>query len=120
MDEVCRYTLFDNVLRYEPYKAAARYPGAAKSGDGGNMAGLMRLLNTWSFIYAHGFVRVEAHTSEQAARMVSMDAAAKNADEMIEELTHMYNRKRQAAITQELSEIIGGTNIINKGEPDDS
>ena len=62
----------------------------------------------------------ESHTSEQASRMVNMDAAGKNASEIIEDLTHMYNRKRQAAITQEISEIVGSANILNKGGPDDS
>ena len=57
----------------------------------------------------------ESHTSEQAARMVNMDAAGKNASEIIEDLTSMYNRKRQAAITQEISEIVGSANIMNKG-----
>jgi F-type H+-transporting ATPase subunit gamma len=57
----------------------------------------------------------EAHTCEQAARMISMDEAGKNAEEMLEELTSMYNRKRQAAITQELSEIFGSTTILHKG-----
>lgn len=49
----------------------------------------------------------ESHTSEQAVRMVNMDASGKNATELVEELTRLYNRKRQAAITQELSEIVG-------------
>lgn len=62
----------------------------------------------------------ESHTSEQAARMVNMDAAGKNASEIIEDLTRMYNRKRQADITQELSEIVGSANILNKGGLDDS
>lgn len=62
----------------------------------------------------------EAKTSEQAARMVSMDAAGKNASEMTEDLTLMYNRKRQADITQELSEIVGSANILNKGGLHDS
>ncbi len=53
----------------------------------------------------------ESGTSEQAARMVSMNAAGKNASELIEDLTMKYNRERQAAITQELSEIIGGANF---------
>lgn len=57
----------------------------------------------------------ESHTSEQAARMVSMDAAGKNASEIIEDLTSMYNRKRQATITQEINEIVGSANILNKG-----
>lgn len=62
----------------------------------------------------------EAHTSEHAARMVNMDTAADNASELIDDLTRMYNRKRQAAITQELSEIVGSANILNKGGLDDS
>lgn len=62
----------------------------------------------------------ESHTSEQAARMVNMDAAGKNASDIIEELTHLYNRKRQTAITQELSEIVGSVNILNKGGQHDS
>ena len=57
----------------------------------------------------------ESHTSEQAARMVNMDAAGKNASDIIKDLNRMYNRKRQAAITQELSEIIGSANMMKKG-----
>lgn len=58
----------------------------------------------------------ESHTSEQAARMVNMGAAGKNADDIIDNLTRTYNRKRQAVITQELSEIVGSVSILNKGE----
>ena len=54
---------------------------------------------------------LEANVSKQAARMVSMDSATKNASDIIDDLTHMYNRKRQASITQEISEIVSGTNI---------
>ena len=46
--------------------------------------------------------------SEQAARRVAMDAATKNAGEMIEDLNLRYNRARQASITQELTEIVAG------------
>lgn len=62
----------------------------------------------------------ESHTSEQASRMINMDSAGKNAEEIIEDLTNMYNRKRQAAITQEISEIVGSANILNEGGLDDS
>lgn len=55
---------------------------------------------------------VEAFTSEQSARMTAMDAATRNADELIKKLTLYYNRARQAAITQEISEIIGGAEAI--------
>ena len=49
---------------------------------------------------------------EHAARMTSMDAATKNAGEMIEKLQLHYNRSRQAAITRELIEIISGAESI--------
>lgn len=53
----------------------------------------------------------ESLTCEYAARMLNMDSAGKNAEEVIEQLKTLYNRKRQAAITQELNEIISGANI---------
>ncbi|MCR5726622.1 MAG: ATP synthase F1 subunit gamma [Lachnospiraceae bacterium] len=46
--------------------------------------------------------------SEQAARRTAMDAATGNAEEMIEQLNLHYNRARQASITQEITEIVGG------------
>jgi len=52
---------------------------------------------------------VEAFTSEQNARMAAMDNATANADEILNELKLNYNRARQSAITQEISEIVGGT-----------
>ena len=51
---------------------------------------------------------VEAFTSEQSARMSAMDNATSNADDMLQSLNLYYNRARQAAITQEISEIVGG------------
>lgn len=50
----------------------------------------------------------ESVASEQAARRMAMDAATKNADEMIERLSLQYNRARQGAITQEITEIVAG------------
>ena len=50
----------------------------------------------------------ESRASEQAARRTAMDAATQNADEMIGELSLQFNRARQAAITQEITEIIAG------------
>lgn len=50
----------------------------------------------------------ESLASELAARRTAMDAASKNAAEMIENLNLYYNRARQAAITQEITEIVGG------------
>ncbi len=51
----------------------------------------------------------ESRASEQAARRTAMDSATKNADEMIESLSLQYNRARQAAITQEITEIVAGS-----------
>ena len=51
---------------------------------------------------------VEAFTSEQSSRMTSMDSATKNADEILRHLKLYYNRARQAAITQEIMEIVDG------------
>ncbi len=50
----------------------------------------------------------ESICSEQAARRTAMDSATKNADEMIEGLSLQYNRARQGAITQEITEIVAG------------
>jgi F-type H+-transporting ATPase subunit gamma len=58
----------------------------------------------------HGIL--EAGASEQAARMAAMDSATRNASEMIERLTLEMNRARQAAITKELMEIIGGAEAL--------
>ena len=50
----------------------------------------------------------ESVASEQGARRMAMDAATKNAGEMIDHLNLYYNRARQAAITQEITEIVAG------------
>jgi F-type H+-transporting ATPase subunit gamma len=50
----------------------------------------------------------ESVASELAARRTAMDAASKNAGEMIEQLSLYYNRARQASITQEITEIVAG------------
>ncbi|NLW16596.1 MAG: F0F1 ATP synthase subunit gamma [Firmicutes bacterium] len=55
---------------------------------------------------------LEARASEEAARMTAMEAATKNADEMIEDLTMSFNRARQASITNEISEIVAGAEAL--------
>ena len=55
---------------------------------------------------------LEAVASENGARMQAMDSATGNAEEMLEDLTLLYNRARQGAITQELTEIISGAAAI--------
>jgi F-type H+-transporting ATPase subunit gamma len=56
----------------------------------------------------------ESMASELGARMTAMDSATKNASDMIDRLTLQYNRARQAAITTELMEIIGGAEALNE------
>ena len=54
----------------------------------------------------------ENMSSEQSARMVAMKSASDNAATLIDELTLVYNKSRQAAITQELSEIVSGASAV--------
>jgi len=54
----------------------------------------------------------ENMSSEQSARMVAMKAASDNAETLIDELTLLYNKNRQAGITKELSEIVGGAAAV--------
>jgi F-type H+-transporting ATPase subunit gamma len=54
----------------------------------------------------------ENAASEQSSRMVAMKAASDNASEIIDELQLIYNKSRQAAITKELAEIVGGAAAV--------
>ena len=56
---------------------------------------------------------LESVASENGARMQAMDSATSNAEEIIDKLTLQYNRARQGAITQELTEIIAGAQAIS-------
>ena len=57
-------------------------------------------------------ILLESNAAEQAARMVAMESATENAQEMIEKLTLQFNRTRQQAITTELTEIVGGVEAL--------
>jgi F-type H+-transporting ATPase subunit gamma len=73
---------------------------------------VLRTLVPWylsMFIYA---ATTSAALCEQAARMTSMDSATKNASEIIDKLTLMFNRQRQSIITQEITEIVSGANAL--------
>jgi F-type H+-transporting ATPase subunit gamma len=61
------------------------------------------------FVYA---AMASSALCEQAARMTSMDSATKNAGDIIEKLTLMFNRQRQSIITQEITEIVSGANAL--------
>ncbi|MBP3242470.1 MAG: ATP synthase F1 subunit gamma [Ruminococcus sp.] len=67
--------------------------------------------------YAKGIIygaMVEAFCCEQQSRMTAMDAATTSAKDMIRELSLLYNRARQAAITQEITEVVGGANSLGE------
>ncbi|MCD8090708.1 MAG: ATP synthase F1 subunit gamma [Clostridiales bacterium] len=57
---------------------------------------------------------VEASVCELGARMTAMDAATDNADEMLADLNLLYNRVRQSAITNEITEIVSGSNALSQ------
>ena len=67
--------------------------------------------------YAVGFIYgalIESFSSEQNARMMAMEAATKSAKDMLHNLDILYNRARQAAITQEITEVIAGAKSQKK------
>ncbi|MFT7195895.1 MAG: F-type H+-transporting ATPase subunit gamma [Marinoscillum sp.] len=58
---------------------------------------------------------LESNASEQGARMTAMDKATENAGDLLKELKLTYNRTRQAAITKEILEIVGGAEALSNG-----
>ncbi len=80
-----------SLIEYEP-SAAAVYNAIVPEYVGGLLWGAV----------------AESLASELGARRTAMDAASKNAGEMIEDLSLKYNRARQGAITQEITEIVAG------------
>ncbi|UYZ84752.1 F0F1 ATP synthase subunit gamma [Entomomonas sp. E2T0] len=74
------------------------------------------LLDTLLIRYIESLVYqavVENGAAEQAARMIAMQNATNNAEDLIGELQLIYNKARQAAITQEISEIVGGAAAVS-------
>ena len=70
------------------------------------------MLNNVVREYVSGIITVcvrESFASEVAARRMAMDSAGKNAQQMISDLQLEYNRARQGAITQEITEIVAGS-----------
>ena len=61
----------------------------------------------WQFL-------LESYASEQAARMLAMENATENAGEMIRSLQLQFNKARQASITTEMLEIVGGAEALAK------
>lgn len=120
------YTGFKNTVVHEPTLLKLLPVEAAKEGESAQSTGSRAMMNfepedeealnmiipkyVTSLIYGG---LVEAAASENGARMQAMDSATGNAEEMIDQLSLMYNRARQGSITQELTEIIAGANAIS-------
>lgn len=115
------YTFFKNTVVHEPRLVKllpAEPDGTGAEGDipmnfeAEEEQILEMLIPTYvtSLIYAG---LLQAAASENGARMQAMDSATSNAEEMIEDLTLLYNRARQGSITQELTEIIAGASAIS-------
>jgi F-type H+-transporting ATPase subunit gamma len=125
VDEVyLAYTRFVNAMKQEPVleKILPLAPNAVTASEG--------KAASWDYIYEpdaesilNGLLKryvealiyqavAENMASEQSARMVSMKAASDNAKNVIGELQLEYNKTRQAAITKELSEIVGGAAAV--------
>ncbi len=120
------YTGFKNTVVHEPTLLKLLPVEAAKDGESAQSTGSRAMMNfepedeealnmiipkyVTSLIYGG---LVEAAASENGARMQAMDSATSNAEEMIDQLSLMYNRARQGSITQELTEIIAGANAIS-------
>ena len=67
--------------------------------------------------YVTGFIfgaLVESFCSEQSSRMSAMDSASESARDMLKTLSLEFNRARQGAITQEITEIAGGAEALNQ------
>jgi F-type H+-transporting ATPase subunit gamma len=62
---------------------------------------------------------LEASASEHAARRRAMKAATDNADELIQDLTRVYNQARQAEITTEIMEVVGGAEALTTSDDKD-
>lgn len=117
------YTSFKNTVTHIP-KLIKLLPVEADLSEGGSDdAGLLmnyepnedEVLNAIVPKYMSSLIYgglLEAVASENGARMTAMDSATNNAEEMIEKLSLQFNRARQGAITQELTEIIAGANAI--------
>ena len=57
---------------------------------------------------------LESYAAEEAARMMAMENATNNANDLVKELEMIFNRERQAAITKEMLDIVGGANALKK------
>ena len=121
-DEVyVAYTAYKSALVHEPQVERLLPLGAGEDtprlDDMRYDTGLSDFLDHAVPVYLSAFVYaalLESSACEQAARMVSMDTAVSNAEEIMDSLTRAYNRRRQTTITQELSELVASANVMEE------
>jgi F-type H+-transporting ATPase subunit gamma len=123
------YTRFINTMKQEPVMEQL-LPLSAERIQASDGSGEATPAGSWDYIYEPDAAAVldqvltryiealiyqavaENMASEQSARMVAMKSASDNAANVIDELTLVYNKSRQASITKELSEIVGGAAAV--------
>ncbi|HEY6241895.1 MAG TPA: F0F1 ATP synthase subunit gamma [Burkholderiales bacterium] len=124
------FTRFFNTMRQDPRHGTLVPIPKEFIGDQGDVIRSTLKEGGWDYIYepdaravldavmtryVEGLVLqlvAESIASEQSARMVAMKAASDNAETLIDELTLVYNKNRQAAISNEISEIVGGAAAV--------
>ena len=122
IDKICIvYTDFVSVLSQTP-KTMELLPLRHTAGQGSGAAEMVYEPNSTEVFdaiipeYLGGVIYgalCESRAAEQAARRTAMDSATQNAEEMIADLSLKFNRARQAAITQEITEIVSGADAMN-------
>ena len=119
------YTHFDSILAHVPH-IVRLLPLRTNTSDSGAESGYASLpmiydpdVETFIDQTVPMFLSISIYSAmlestvcELASRMTSMDSATRNAEEIIEDLTLEFNRKRQGLITQEITEIVSGANAI--------
>ncbi|MCL2669105.1 MAG: ATP synthase F1 subunit gamma [Syntrophaceae bacterium] len=106
------------VVRLFPVSSIGRDDEAGKRIDSLYEPPKEALLENLLPLYVHAMIYralVETSAGENGARMVAMDNATRNCEELIRSLTLKFNKVRQAAITAELMDIVGGTEALAKG-----
>ena len=117
------YTHFESVLAHVPFIVRLLPFKSKNQDDSGGYAPAMSYDPDAASFFDHAIpmylsisifgAMMESAVCEQASRMTSMDSASRNATEIIDNLTLEFNRKRQALITQEISEIVTGANALS-------
>ncbi|KAG0227962.1 atp3 gamma subunit of the F1 sector of mitochondrial F1F0 ATP synthase [Actinomortierella wolfii] len=110
------YNHFKSVIAYEATPLPTYSTEALKAAEGFTAYEVDEeiLENYNEFLFANNLYwgLVEGHASEMSAKRTAMENATKNAGEMVDRLTMIYNRSRQAAITSELVDIITGASAL--------